>query len=233
VPSSDDPLLHVSRHGLVVVVSAAPELTAQLEALHPEERAAAAALSPLRQREWVAGRTALREALRRQALLEEAPLLRDDRGAPQVPAAALGSISHKGDRAAALVARRQPGCSLGVDLELVAGPRVDIARRVLTAAELAELDRLGELLGPAARASQLALRFSIKEAIYKAIDPWVRRYVGFREVELSLERGAADTGSGLARAVAPALEGELGSCALEVSWARLGDHWLSTARAQR
>ncbi len=246
--AASDPFLHSSRHGLVVVVSAAPELTLQLAALHPLERAVAADLSPIRQREWVAGRTALREALRHQSLLEDAPLLRDDRGAPLVPAAALGSLSHKGDRAAALVAPRQAGCSLGVDLEHVRGPRVDISRRVLTASELAELDLLGERLGPEARASALALRFSLKEAIYKAIDPWVRRYVGFREVELLLDPAAPSApihptaptapllstgGTGRALAVAPALLDELGTCSLELSWARLGEHWLSTARAQR
>jgi 4'-phosphopantetheinyl transferase EntD len=31
--------------------------------------------------------------------------------------------------------------------------------------------------------------FSAKEAIYKAIDPFVRRYVGFQEVELSSPTG--------------------------------------------
>jgi 4'-phosphopantetheinyl transferase EntD len=37
------------------------------------------------------------------------------------------------------------------------------------------------------------LHFAIKEAVYKAIDPLVRRYVGFREVEvLSFTGGAAE-----------------------------------------
>jgi phosphopantetheine--protein transferase-like protein len=236
--------LHPGRHGLVVVVDAAEELSAQLAALHPAERALAAEMKPLRQREWVAGRTALREALRHAALVEpglrdaeHAPLLKDDRGAPLLPAAALGSISHKGARAAALVAPHRAGCSLGLDLELVRGPRVDISQRVLTARELDELARYqGE-----ARATALALRFSIKEAVYKAIDPRVRRYVGFREVELTLEPDdpdalasghASSSGTGRAVAVAPELIHELGACALEITWTRLGDHWLSTARAQ-
>jgi 4'-phosphopantetheinyl transferase EntD len=185
----------------------------------------------------VAGRTALREALRREALLDGEPLLRDDRGAPQLPAAAAGSISHKGAWAAALVAPRQPDRSLGVDLEDARGPRIDISRRVLTERELAALAALDE---PRRRA-ELALRFSLKEAIYKAIDPWVRRYVGFREVELALEGMpaagadlAAREGHGLASPVSPALTAELGGCTVEVSWRRLpSEHWLSTARIHR
>ncbi len=228
-----NPLLHPSRHGTVVVVAAQPELGAQLAELHPEEQAIAAGLPPIRQREWVAGRCALREALRREALLDASPILRDDRGAPRVPVEAIGSISHKGDWAAALVTRRRPGCSLGLDLEHTRGPRVDISRRVLTAAELDELGRLEAQLGPAGRAAQLALRFSIKEAIYKAIDPWVRRYVGFREVELALSPSDEDSGVGRARAVDPKLVDALGDCALEVSWSRLGEHWICTAWAER
>jgi enterobactin synthetase component D len=229
-----DSLLHPSRHGTVVVVAAQPELTAQLAALHPAEREIAAGLSPLRQREWVAGRCALREALRREELLDAAPLLRDERGAPRVPAEALGSLSHKGDWAAALVARRKQGCSLGLDLEHTKGPRVDISRRILTAAELDELSRFQEQEGLAGRAAQLALRFSLKEAVYKAIDPWVRRYVGFREVELTLSPSSADAGFGRVRAIDPRLVDELGDrTTLEVSWSRLGEHWVSTAWAER
>ncbi len=235
------PHLHQSRHGLVVLVEAAPDLSEQLAALHPEEQRLAAAMKPIRQREWVAGRTALRAALREARFFEEDPaqwpLLKDDRGAPLLPAAALGSISHKGDRAAALVAPRAPRLGLGLDLELVAGPRVDISQRVLTARELAELTGRA----PEARASALALRFSLKEAVYKAIDPWVRRYVGFREVELLLDEdaapssvgGGADHGRGRCLPVTPELQAQLGDCALEVSWSRLGDYWLSTARAER
>lgn len=226
-------LLHPSRHGTVVVVAAQPELTQQLTALHPAEQEIAASLPPIRQREWVAGRCALREALRREELLDSSPILRDERGAPLVPAEALGSLSHKGDLAAALVVRRRAGCSLGLDLEHTRGPRVDISRRVLTPAELDELARFGEHQGTDGRASQLALRFSLKEAIYKAIDPWVRRYVGFREVEMELSPLEEHSGVGRARAVDARLVDALGDYQLEVSWSRLGEHWISTAWAER
>lgn len=236
VPSAE-PLLYPQRHGLVVVLAAPEELAAQLAALHPAERAVAATLSPIRQREWVAGRTALREALRREALLGDEPLLRDDRGAPQLPAVAAGSLSHKGSWAAALVAPRQDGRSIGVDLEDARGPRLDISRKILTERELAAFAALPD----ERRNPELALRFSLKEAVYKAIDPWVRRYVGFREVELVLDAAdgsdasaGSSAGTGRVTLVSPQLVAELGRCEVEVGWTRLpSQHWLSTARALR
>jgi len=80
---------------------------------------------------------------------------------------------------------------------------------VLTARELAALTGGGR---------GVTLRFAIKEAIYKAIDPYVRRYVGFTEVELEL--------AGDAVAVTTALP-----FAIEATWREHAGHWLATARA--
>jgi enterobactin synthetase component D len=179
----------------------------------------------VRQREWIAGRVALRAALEHQALDDGAAILRDDRGAPRTPERAVASLSHKGQWAAALAAPRRHGCSLGIDLEQKAGPRVDIAARVCTQRELASLAPLGQ----AERGHAITLRFSAKEAVYKAIDPWLRRYVGFREVEVDLW----PDGTGRAVAVAPALIGELGAAGVELTWESVGEHWLCTARATR
>ena len=58
--------------------------------------------------------------------------------------------------------------------------RADIAPRVLTPGEIAALpsDR-------AARDAAVLLAFSAKEAIYKALDPWVSRFVAFAEAALT------------------------------------------------
>ncbi|HMG57415.1 MAG TPA: 4'-phosphopantetheinyl transferase superfamily protein [Kofleriaceae bacterium] len=66
----------------------------------------------------------------------------------------------------------------------------------------------------------VTLRFSIKEAIYKAIDPYVRRYVGFTEVELELDP------AGDAVAVTTALP-----FAIAATWREHAGHWLCTAHA--
>jgi len=107
-------------HGALVIA-------AEAGALHAGERAHFATLAPARQREFVAGRGALREALG-----QDVAILPDDRGAPILPAGWVGSISHKGALAAALVARAD-GARIGVDLEVAAPSRMPIERRVLGA----------------------------------------------------------------------------------------------------
>jgi enterobactin synthetase component D / holo-[acyl-carrier protein] synthase len=152
-----------------------------LARLHPDERSAGAALPIARRRDWAAGRLALRAALEQAGYGDHAAISADERGAPRLPAGWGGSISHKRGLAIA-IAQRDDAWRLGVDLELDAPSRVSIEGRVLTAGERDALARLG--LDADAHGRAVMLRFAIKEAIYKAIDPYVRRYVGFQEVEL-------------------------------------------------
>ncbi len=187
-----------SDHGEVCLV----EVDGDAALLHAGERAHAAALSPHRAREWIAGRTALR-----QVLGDVGPILSDDRGAPIAPAGFVASVTHKHTRAAALVAA-DTGARIGIDLELAAPPRQDIGSRILTPRERPRSAR------------EVTLFFAIKEAIYKAVDPFVRRYVGFQEVELEIgEDGSA--------VVASALD-----LMIEAAWRELDGHWLATARAR-
>jgi 4'-phosphopantetheinyl transferase EntD len=64
----------------------------------------------------------------------------------------------------------------------------------------------------------VTLHFAIKEAIYKAIDPYVRRYVGFTEVELAFAGDAVTVTTAL-------------PFAIEATWREHAGHWLATARA--
>ena len=147
-----------------------------LDQLHPLERAHALTLGGFRQGQFVGGRLALRGACAQLQLQPEA-ILSDDRGAPVLPAGYTGSISHKRNIAVGMVARDQEG-RLGVDIEDYGPPRPTIETAVLCEEEL---DAISTLQGEA-RWMAVLLRFSLKEAIYKAIDPYVRRYVGFHEV---------------------------------------------------
>jgi enterobactin synthetase component D len=172
-------------HGWLVGVAIPPQgatLDAAAKArLEPEELSFGARFGPVRRRAWLGGRLALREALARAGLRAGA-VLSDGRGAPELPGGIAGSVSHKKDVAVALVAA-EARAKLGVDVETDA-PRVyDVSRRVLRPEELAELSALSE----EERAREVRLRFSAKESIYKAVDPYVRRYVGFHEVRLHVE----------------------------------------------
>jgi enterobactin synthetase component D len=157
--------------------------TASLEALHPDERARARGMMELRRRTFVAGRAALRAAIRRRDLPELHAIGSDDRGAP-VFAAARVSISHKDDLAVGLVVLDSDARHVGIDIEDLSPLKVDIASKILTHGELQILERA--VRDGARRDELVRTAFSMKEAIYKAIDPVLRRYVGFREVEVLL-----------------------------------------------
>jgi enterobactin synthetase component D len=148
-----------------------------------EEAIYAAALPPARRATWVGGRVALHAALETLGAPFAGAILSSDRGAPAMPVGFLGSVSHKPIVAVALVAVAAPGApvTIGVDLEIARPLRQDIAPRVLTPVERAELFALP----PEAREREVLRRFAVKEAIYKALDPWVRRFVSFQEVETS------------------------------------------------
>lgn len=169
-------------HGVVVGVSMpdgpGPVDEAVLASLHPAEAAHARTLGGYRQVSFVGGRLALREA-RWQVGAPLDAVLPDARGTPQLPAGWTGSVTHKRTLAVAMVARAHDG-TLGVDVEDLAPARDGIADRVLRPAELDDVRGLPAAL----QWNATVLRFSLKESIYKALDPYVRRFVGFQEAEV-------------------------------------------------
>ncbi len=191
-----------SPHGPCAIVELdEAQLDATGDALPEGERAALRALTGLRRRDFITGRTALHSVFP-----DAVAVLSDDRGAPALPPAWSGSISHKGPRAAAIAAPAGAG-HVGIDLERAVAPRSDIGTRILSPRELrvtgAELTRV----------------FAMKEAIYKAIDPIVRRFVGFTEVEII---------DGVARPVDP----DALPVTLELWCREHAGYWLATARAR-
>ncbi len=109
-----------------------------------------------------------------------APIGTTPRGGPLLPAGWTGSISHK-DTIAVGLASPSKSHTVGVDVEVDRPLVHDIARLILTARELEEIAPLA----PEPRAREVLLRFSAKESIYKALDPYVGRYVGFAEAEVT------------------------------------------------
>jgi enterobactin synthetase component D len=176
---------HAAPHGVLTAITIpdthAPVPDSILAQLHPLERDFALTLNGYRQGQFVGGRLALRGACE-QLHLKAPAILADDRGAPALPKGFTGSVSHKRKIAVGMVACSLEG-SLGVDIEDYGPPRPAIAPAVLSPKEMETIDDLeGE-----SRWMAILQRFSIKEAIYKALDPYVRRYVGFHEVALQLD----------------------------------------------
>jgi 4'-phosphopantetheinyl transferase EntD len=201
-----------------------------LAALLPEERRFVSGLAPGRHPSWVAGRLALREAFRDLGI-EPGPILATQRGAPALASDLVGSISHKRTLAVGLAARREGGASIGVDLETrppilasaqEAQARPDVRMRVLTDDELARLERVPD----ENRQRTVILHFSLKEALYKAIDPLVGRHVAFHEASMTpLPDGSVG--------IALALSENDGAFAATAFWTEIEDHFLTTARVQR
>ena len=191
------------------------------------ERTRAGELRGYRRPDYIAGRVALRAALARLGV--DPPTIGcSERGAPLLPAGYVGSISHKRPLAIG-VARPADGWTLGVDLEVRKPTASDISSRILTDAELSQLGALGaDDLAPSGlpRALEVILRFSIKEAIYKAIDPFVQRYVGFREVEVYPRADGQVTVHPYLDPPAPK------ALTIRARWTRLDEFFVSSAGAR-
>jgi enterobactin synthetase component D len=214
---------HAAPHGVLTAVhlpdSPAPVPEAVLAQLHPEESQHARTLGGYRQVQFVGGRLAL-AAARRQLGAPLDPSLPDDRGAPRIPAGFVASISHKRTIAVAMAAR-DTGARLGVDIEDYGPPRPGIAQHVLRPSELAEL----EGLPPDRHWIALLIHFSLKESIYKAIDPYVRRHVGFLEAEVNPDA------SGRAQVKMHLVNGE-GPFAIDARYEWVNGHLLTSAQVR-
>ena len=131
-----------------------------------------------RQAEFLAGRLIARRALERLEA-QSVEILIGQEGMPLWPLGLCGSISHTRKSVCCAVAKGNSRY-VGIDCE-------DIVSRK-HAAELAEF-----VLSPAEReklrhsalgfAEGFTLLFSAKESFFKAVYPWVRRYIDFRAID--------------------------------------------------
>jgi 4'-phosphopantetheinyl transferase EntD len=135
---------------------------------------------------FIGGRIALRRALN-EVMPTSYPhdaesIMRDQWGAPQLSRNITGSISHK-DFLCVGAAAVDPHGRVGVDLEHVNNKAATtLWRRILTEEEKAHLGSLASL-GYSLEEETLLI-FSFKEAVYKAIHPFLARSVDFQEVEI-------------------------------------------------
>lgn len=190
-----------------------------LARLHPDERDYARTLGGFRQVQFVGGRLALGELLGELGL-RRAAVLPNVHGAPALVPGFVASVSHKQDLAVGLVARGN-GVGIGVDLEDTDRHRPGVAARVLRAEELAFVESL-----PADRRwVETAIRFSVKESVYKALHPFLQRYIGFGEVAVWTEPDGNDR-------VEPFLRPAEGPFRFEARHLWIGTRVLSIVRAR-
>lgn len=156
------------------------------------------------------------------------PLLRDSLGAPLLPKGWVGSISHTRGLAAAIAVKAEhsnsyPRKRVGIDVEATSRPiSPRLPRRCLTQDERASL---GKTRGLDERADAL-LRFSLKEALYKAIHPFVRKSIPWHSVEVS------PVADGTCVVNATGIEEWLGArMEVEAGWRQCHGFYVSTATA--
>lgn len=130
--------------------------------------------------EFELGRAAAHLAMQRIGHQHSVRVLRGEGGEPLWPDGIVGSITHCYPWSVA-VAAHAANLAIGIDLESVKrihGP--DISYLICRNSELAWVQS-----GNGNFHERLAMIFSAKEALYKALYPLCRRYIDFMEVELS------------------------------------------------
>lgn len=134
--------------------------------------------APLRQIQFASGRVAARDALRKLGVSVVAVQIGSMRE-PLWPEGIVGTITHTDRWALAWVARQDHYLGLGVDLEQATQLPDRDWSLILSEAERRWTENCAD-----AQLAATAL-FSVKESIYKAVFPTVRRFVDFDEIELA------------------------------------------------
>lgn len=222
--------------------------------LHAQELDALGVMRPARRMSFAGGRLAMRRALQSLGMgAADGPVLTDRVGAPIARPGTIGSISHTHGLAAALVcvppsepssmaaalgpaSRDDARWAVGIDVESVEralNPK--LAVRCLHPDERATLGARPHGGEPGASdsllsdaASDLLLRVSLKEALYKALHPLVHTPIRWHSVQVQPLRDGSCT------VVADDLRDQLGLAELHASaaWRVCDGFVVSTARAR-
>jgi len=149
--------------------------------LLPEERLAAALLTPPKKAEFVAGRTAARMAMKK---LGHPPrgIPKKESGEPLWPHGLVGSISHTKDLCLCVMGETQRFRSIGIDIENIRRMKKEIAHRVLTSSEKESLSNLP----PPLFLQHATILFSAKEAYFKFYFSLTGRPARFHEFSFRL-----------------------------------------------
>lgn len=202
--------------------------------LHADEVTRLGALQPERKLTFAGGRVAVRRAME---LLdadggvgggsELRPVLSSPIGAPLLPGGWLGSITHTGGLAVAAVAEPPLNAggpfAVGIDVEHESRPTSPrLASRILSVSERATLGAQPGLGAPA----DALLRFSVKEALYKALHPLVCARIPWLSVSVQ-PRADGSCAVGVSE-----LEAATGTrLRAHASWERHEGYFIATAAA--
>lgn len=152
--------------------------------LFAEEEASVGRAVRARRREFTTGRACARLALR-QLGVDPVAIPSGARGEPLWPSGVVGSITHcRGYRACA-VASAEDVLAVGIDAELHEALPDGVREQIAFGCELEMVADHG------AGVCLDRLLFSAKEAVYKAWFPLARRWLGFEDVEMTMDLRAS------------------------------------------
>ena len=143
------------------------------------------------------------------------PILRNKRR-PVWPEFVVGSIAHTKLLGVSAVANSSQYRGIGIDIELINAVNEKVANRIFDEEELGWIDQQPL---PQWRTAM----FSAKEAIYKATNPIMNEFLGFRDVTLEVDENALSfTATTTHQAAADLLKNGRGY------FHRVEGHWLTT-----
>jgi 4'-phosphopantetheinyl transferase EntD len=148
--------------------------------LFPEEQVSVQRAVEKRRREFATGRACARLALGRLGIAP-VPIPAGERGEPLWPSGVVGSITHCTGYCASAVAAVDRVATVGIDAEVHEPLPDGVLEQVAFGRELTMVAERG------AGVCLDRLLFSAKEAVYKAWFPLARRWLGFEDVELTLD----------------------------------------------
>lgn len=181
-PVDQSPVLpaleHLFPEGVACTISR--ELPADFVLLPPEQ-VSARRMSPRRYAEFLHGRACARQALSALGIPDVAIPVGTHRE-PCWPAGIVGSISHGGGVACAVVGWQTRFAALGVDIEPADQLEPSLASRICRPEESGQLQT-------SASAGLLAkVVFCVKESVYKCVWPLCGTFLDFHDVEVRLDR---------------------------------------------
>ena len=134
--------------------------------------------SEKRRQQFILGRTAARKALCHTNASDLPVLIASESHAPVWPHGIVGSITHTHSIGISCVSPSQDIKALGIDIETISDRALGVIERIATPEEQKLITDLSD-----PKTAALCL-FTIKEALYKALWPIVKRYIGFQEVSI-------------------------------------------------
>jgi 4'-phosphopantetheinyl transferase EntD len=149
--------------------------------LHPDERALTGKMAAKRLADFRASRYVASNALSQLGHSDFAILINQQRG-PIWPPGIIGSLSHCSEIAVAVAIDDRSIASIGIDVEAYYEMEENLRKLICSEQEMKHLRSIGqpELMSK--------IVFSIKEAIYKCLNPLIQQWIDFKDVSIVLDK---------------------------------------------